>query len=136
MQNFKNAIDPMTAAALAQGAASIVNGTVENLMKNKIFKAQANNIKLQGRLSQLNSAQQYQLALRLQNAQTDNERFAILQDSVSKIDVATVEGNASILQAAIQARAKETQTTAIIIGAAVILLIGSYYVIYKKKDGI
>lgn len=114
-------------------AAEVINGTVEQLFKNKIYKAQANNIKLQGRLNQLDSAQQYQLALRLQNAQTDNERFAILQDSVSKIDIATVEGNASILQAAVQARAKETQTTAIIIGSAVILLIGAYYVIYRRK---
>ena len=117
---------------VAMAAAAVINGTVEQLFKNKIYKAQADKIQLGGRLDQLDSAQQYQLALRLQNAQTDNERFAILQDSVSKIDVSTVQGNASILQAAVQARAKETQTTAIIIGAAVILLIGSYYVIYRR----
>ena len=132
MKNYKN-FDPMTTAALARAGAEVINGTVENLMKNKIYRAQANNIKQQGRLNQLDSAQQYQLALRLQNAKTDNERFEILQDAVSKIDVSTVQGNAAILQSAIQARAKETQTTAIIIGASVILLIAAYYVIYKRK---
>ena len=119
--------------SIAMAAADVINGTVEQLFKNKVYKAEANNIELKGRLEQLDSVQQYQLALRLQNAQTDNERFAILQDGVSKIDVATVQGNASILQAAIQSRAKETQTTAIIIGAAVILLIGAYFVIYKRN---
>lgn len=114
-------------------AAQVINGTVEQLFKNKIYKAQADKIQLGGRLELLDSVQQYQLSLRLQNAQTDNERFAILQDAVSKIDVATVQGNASILQAAIQSRAKETQTTAIIIGAAVILLIGAYFVIYRRN---
>lgn len=118
---------------VAMAAAAVINGTVEQLFKNKIYKAQADKIQLGGRLDQLDSAQQYQLSLRLQNAQTDNERFAILQDSVSKIDISTVQGNAAILQSAIQARAKETQTTAIIIGAAVILLIGAYYVIYGRK---
>jgi hypothetical protein len=130
MENqYKNVVDP----SIAMAAADVINGTVEQLFKNKVYKAEANNIELRGRLQQLDSVQQYQLALRLQNAQTDNERFAILQDGVSKIDVSTVQGNAAILQSAIQARARETQTTAIIIGAAVILLIGAYFVIYKKQ---
>jgi len=129
MKNKYKNLDP----SIAMAAADVINGTVEQLFKNKVYKAEANNIELRGRLQQLDSVQQYQLALRLQNAQTDNERFAILQDGVSKIDVATVEGSASIFQAGIQARARETQTTAIIIGAAVILLIGAYFVIYRKN---
>lgn len=132
MGNFRN-IAPAVAMAVSRGAAEVVNGTVRSLFQNKVFKAQAENIKLEGRLAQLNSSQQYALALRLQDAKNDNERFAILQDAVSKIDVATVESNADILQAAIQARAKETQTTAIIIASAVILVIGAYYVIYRRK---
>jgi uncharacterized protein (DUF1778 family) len=118
--------------ALIAAAATVVNGTVNSLMQNKMYKAQADNIQLQGRLSQLDSAQQYALAVRLQQAKNDNERFSILQNSISRIDEATVGANAGILQASIQARAKETQTTAIIIGSSVILLIGSYYVLYKK----
>lgn len=130
--NYRN-VAPVVAAAAARASADLINGTVRNLMQNKVFRAQADKIKLQGRLAQLNSAQQYALAKSLQEARTDNERFAILQDSVSKIDVATVQSNAQILQAAIQARAKETQTTAIIITAAVILVIGAYFVIYRRK---
>lgn len=129
--NYRNVI-PGVAMAVAQGSASVINGTVRTLFQNKVFKSQSDKIRLEGRLAQLNSAQQYALAVRLQEARSDNERFALLQDAVSKIDVATVESNADILQAAIQARASETRTTAIIIGAAVILVIGAYFVIYKR----
>lgn len=132
MSNFRN-IAPAVAMAVSRGAAEVVNGTVRSLFQNKVFKAQAENIKLEGRLAQLDSAQQYALALRLQDAKNDNERFAILQDAVSKIDVATVESNADIIKSVIEARAKETQTTAIIIASAVILVIGAYYVIYRRK---
>lgn len=132
MGNFRN-IAPAVAMAVSRGAAEVVNGTVRTLFQNKVFKAQAENIKLEGRLAQLNSSQQYALALRLQDAKNDNERFAILQDAVSKIDVATVESNADIIKSVIEARAKETQTTAIIIASAVILVIGAYYVIYRRK---
>lgn len=132
MSNFRN-IAPAVAMAVSRGAAEVVNGTVRTLFQNKVFKAQAENIKLEGRLAQLNSSQQYALALRLQDAKNDNERFAILQDAVSKIDVATVESNADIIKSVIEARAKETQTTAIIIASAVILVIGAYYVIYRRK---
>lgn len=120
-------------SAAGDATAQIINGTISTLAQNKVYKAQVRSIDLQGRLAQLDSAQQYFLASRLQNAKNDNERFAILQDAVSKIDVSTVQGNASILQASIQARAKETMTTAIIIGSAVILLIGAYFVLYKRK---
>lgn len=132
MSNFRN-IAPAVAMAVSRGAAEVVNGTVRSLFQNKVFKAQAENIKLEGRLAQLNSSQQYSLALRLQDAKNDNERFAILQDAVSKIDVATVESNADIIKSVVEARAKETQTTAIIIASAVILVIGAYYVIYRRK---
>lgn len=129
--NYRNVI-PGVAMAVAQGSASVINGTVRTLFQNKVFKSQSDKIRLEGRLAQLNSAQQYALAVRLQEARSDNERFALLQDAVSKIDVATVESNADILEAAIQARASETRTTAIIIGAAVVLVIGSYFVIYRR----
>lgn len=124
---------PAAIAAAADAAAQVINGSIQTLAQNKVYKAQVRAIDLQGRLAQLDSAQQYFLASRLQSAKNDNERFAILQDAASKIDVSTVQGNAAILQASIQARAKQTQTTAIIIGSAVILLIGAYYVLYKRK---
>ncbi len=129
--NYRNVI-PGVPMAIAQGTASVINGTVRNLFQNKVYRAQADKIKLEGRLAQLNSAQQYALAIRLQEAKSDSEKFAILQDAVSQIDVATVESNADILQAAIQARASETRTTAIIIVAAVVLVIGGYLVIYRR----
>lgn len=129
--NYRNVI-PGIATAVASGSAQLINGTVRNLFQNKVFKSQADKIRLEGRLAQLNSAQQYALALRLQDATNDNERFAILQDAVSQIDVATVQSNAEILKSAIQARANETRTTAIIIGSAVVLIIAAYYIIYKR----
>lgn len=120
------------AGSAAMAAASVINNTVTQLFKNKMYKAQADKTKLEGRLAQLSTEQQFVLASRLNDAKNDNERFGLLQDAVSKIDVATVESNAEILKASIEARAKETQTTAIIIGAAVILVIGAYYFINKK----
>jgi len=129
--NYRN-ITPAVATALARGAADVVNGTVENLMKNKVFKAQANSINLKAKLAELDTTQQYELARRLQEAKTDNERFAIMSDAVSQINVQSVASEGDIYEAAIAARAKETQTTAIIIGAAVILVIGAYFVIYKR----
>jgi hypothetical protein len=131
-KNYRN-IAPIVAVAAAKASADVINGTVRTLFQNKIFKSQADKIRVETRLAQLSSEQQYALAIRLQNSKNDNERYAILQDAVSQIDVATVESNSEILQAAIQTRQNEVKTTAIIIGAAVVLLLGAYYVIYKRK---
>jgi hypothetical protein len=131
-KNYRN-IAPVVAVAAAKASADVINGTVRTLFQNKIFKSQADKIRVETRLAQLSSEQQYALAIRLQNSKNDNERYAILQDAVSQIDVATVESNSEILQAAIQTRQNEVKTTAIIIGAAVVLLLGAYYVIYKRK---
>jgi len=119
--------------ALVAAAASVVNGTVNSLMQNKMYKAEAEKTQLEARLSGLNSTQQYLLAKRLNEATSDNERFAILQDAASKIDVAIVSSTADIIQEGIKQRARETQTTAIIIGSAVILLIAAFVLIYKRK---
>jgi len=137
--NYRN-LTPAATMAVAKASADVINGTVRTLFQNKIFKSQADKIRveadkirIQTRLAQLSTEQQYALAVRLQNSNNDNERYAILQDAVSQIDVATVESNSEILQAAIQSRQNEVKTTAIIIGAAVILLLGAYYIIYKRK---
>lgn len=121
----------LPAMAIAQGAASVINGTVKNLMMNKVYKAQVERMQFQNRLDQMNSAQRYQLAAQLQAAQNDAERFRIMQDAVSKIDVATVQGNASILSASIAAQSKNTMTTVLIITAGLVILVGAYYVINK-----
>jgi hypothetical protein len=114
-----------------QAAAQVINGTVQQLFQNKIYKAKAEQINMQSRLDQLSNSQQYALSLKLQAAQTDSERFRIMQDAVSKIDVATVEGNASILSASVTANSKNTTTILIVVTAGIALLIGAYYVINK-----
>lgn len=119
--------------ALVAAAASVVNGTINTLSQNKVYKAEADKLNLEARLAGLDSSQQYLLAQQLNQARSDNERFAILKEAASKIDVATVESTGNIFQESIRQRAKETQTTAIIIGSSVILLIAAFVVIYKRK---
>jgi len=121
----------LPAMAIAQGAASVINGTVKNLMMNKVYQSQVERMQFQNRLDQMNSSQRYQLAAQLQAAQTDAERFRIMQDAVSKIDVATVQGNASILSASVTAQSKNTMTTVLIITGGLVILVAAYYVINK-----
>lgn len=113
-------------------AAAVVNGTVEQLFKNKVYKAQADQINMKSRLDQLSNSQQYALSLRLQAANSEAEQFRIMQDAVSKIDVATVEGNAQILSTSVTATSKNTTTILIVVAAGIAMLIGAYYVINKK----
>lgn len=119
--------------ALVAAAATVVTGTIDTLSKNKIYKAEAEKLNLEARLAGLDSTQQYLLAQQLNKARSDNERFAILKDAASKIDVEIVRSTGGIREQAIKQRARETQTTAIIIGSAVILLIAAFVVIYKRK---
>jgi hypothetical protein len=121
----------MPAAIAAAG--QVVSQTVNSLMQNKMYKAEAERTQLEGRLSGLDSTQQYLLAKRLNEASSDNERFAILKDAASKIDVEIVRSSSDIIKEGLKQRARETQTTAIIIGSAVILLIVAFVVIYKRK---
>ena len=114
-------------------AASLINNTVNNLFQQPLRRQQISSMQLQDRLSQLNSQQQYVLALKLQQAQTDNERMQLLTDSVSQIDVATVTGNASILSAAVNSQSSGAMSTAIIIGASVLALVVAMYVLNKKN---
>ena len=118
--------DPFAAAA------QVVNGTVQQLFKNKIYKAQADKINMESRLDQLDNSQKYALALRLQSAQNEQEQMRILLDTASKIDVATVQGNASILSASVTATSKNTTTILIVVTAGIALLVAAYYVINKK----
>jgi hypothetical protein len=113
-------------------AAAVVNGTVEQLFKNKVYKAQADQINMKSRLDQLSNSQQYALSLKLQAAKSEAEQFRIMQDAVSKIDVATVEGNAQILSTSVTATSKNTTTILIVVAAGIAMLIGAYYVINKK----
>ena len=114
-------------------AASLINNTVNNLFQQPLRRQQISSMQLQDRLSQLNSQQQYVLALKLQQAQTDNERMQLLTDSVSQIDVATVTGNASILSAAVNSQSSGAMSTAIIIGASVLALVVAMYDLNKKN---
>ena len=115
-----------------QAAAAVVNNTVTQLFKNKVYKAQADQINMKSRLDQLSNAQKYALSLKLQAAKSEAEQFKIMQDAASKIDVATVQGNASILSASVTATSKNTTTILIVVAAGIAMLIGAYYVINKK----
>ena len=119
--------------ALIAAAASVVNGTVNSLMQNKMYKAEAERTQLLSKLDGLDSTQQYLLAQRLNEATSDNERFAILKDRASNIDTTTLETIGEYGKEAIKQRGKEAQTTAIIIGSAVILLIAAFTLIYRRK---
>jgi len=122
----------MAYVAVATATASVINGTISTLAKDKVYKAQVNQMDFQNRLGQLNSQQQLDLAMQLQNAQSDNEKFKILQSTVAQMDVATATGNASILAASVGAQSKNSMTTAIIIGASLVALIGAAYFLTKK----
>ena len=122
----------MAYVAVATATASVINGTISTLAKDKVYKAQVNQMDFQNRLGQLNSQQQLDLAMQLQNAQDDNEKFIILQSTVAQMDVATATGNASILAASVGAQSKNSMTTAIIIGASLVALIGAAYFLTKK----
>jgi len=122
---------PVLIGAGISAGASIINNTVTNLMGNPLRKAQIDSLNLQGRISQLNAQQQQQLALQLQQAQTDNEKMQLLEDAVSQIDVATVSGNASILSASVSNQSKNAMTTAFIVFGGIILLLGAAYLLTK-----
>ena len=111
---------PVT-GAVVMGAAQVINGTVNSLMQNKVYKSQANALDVQSRVSQLSNQQQNVLAIRLQNAQTDTERMQILQSSLSDIAVAGVNTNAS-----------NTYATGLMIFGSILLLIGATYFLTRK----
>jgi hypothetical protein len=127
---------PITTAvigAAANAGASVINNTVSNLMKNKVYKAQVEQMQFQSRLAQLSASQQYDLAIKLQQANSDAEKLQILSDTVTKIDVATATGNAAILSQAVQGSSKSLQTTAFVVIAAVAALGLAYYFLNKDK---
>ena len=119
--------------ALIAAAGTVIVGTIDTLSKNKVYKAEASKLKLEEKLAGLDSTQKFLLAQELNKAKSDNERFAILKDRAARIDVALVETTGQYGVEALKQRGKEAQTTAIIIGSAVILLIGAFVLIYRKK---
>ena len=123
---------PLLALAAVSAATSVITSTISTLSQAPLRKQQIASMQLQDRVKQLDSQQQYVLALKLQKAQTDDERMALLTDSVSQIDVATVTGNASILSAAVNKQATGAMTTAIIIGGSLVALVAAMYFLNKK----
>lgn len=129
----------MAYVAVASAAATVINGTVKNVLDEKVRKgqvtllqAQAEREKFKNRLDQLDSQQQLDLAMRLQNSQDENEKFKIIEDTVSKISTEGVRSGGDIYEAAVNAQSKNAQTTAIIIGASLIALIGAAYFLTRK----
>jgi hypothetical protein len=132
-------MSPALAAEGIKAAASIINNTVTNLFNEKVrrgqvtlLQAKADREKFKNRLDQLNSQQQLELAMRLQNSQDENAKFEIIQDTVSKIATEGIRSGGDIYEAAVNAQSKNAQTTAIIIGASLIALIGAAYFLTKK----
>lgn len=126
---------PATAAvaqAAAQGASSIINGTVSNLLQNQVYKAQVQRLNFQNRLDQLTTQQQYVIALQLQNAQSDAERLQILMNAQAQVDAAGLTSTGTIYASAVQNQSKNSMTTAIIIIGSLIVLLGAVYFINKN----
>ena len=122
-----------------RAAASIINNTVTNLFNEKVrrgqvtlLQAKAEREKFKNRLDQLDSQQQLDLAMRLQNSQDENEKFSIIEETSAKIAAEGIRSGGGIYEAAVNAQSKNAQTTAIIIGASLIALIGAAYFITRK----
>jgi len=120
-------------AALAGATSNVINGVVNSLMQNKVYQSQADAIQLQSKLAYLNTQQKYDLAMRLQNAQNMNDQLQILSDAVSQINVATVNGNTSIIQTALNQKSKNTIVAVLVIFGSIAVLGVTYYFIYEKK---
>jgi len=127
---------PITTAVIGAGAkaaSAIVNNTVDNLFKNKVYQAQVRAMDFKNRLSELTAEQQNALATRLQEAQNDQAKFKILQDANALIASAGVTGNATILSSAVGQQSKNSMNTVLIIGFSVIALIAAGYFLTKKN---
>ena len=111
---------PITTAAIG-AAANVVNGTVNSLMQSPVYKAQANALNVQARVSPLSNQQQYALSVQLQGAQTDSQRMQILQNALSNISVAAVGVNAT-----------NTYATGLMIFGGILLLLGAAFLLTKE----
>jgi len=123
---------PVTTAVIGAGA-QVINNTVSNLFKNKVYQAQVRQMDWQNRLGELNAQQQNALAIRLQNAQDDEAKFKILQDANAQILAAGVTGNSTILSAAVGQQSKNSMNTVLIIGFSVVALIAAGFFLTKKN---
>lgn len=130
---------PTLVAEGVKAAASIINNTVTNLFNEKVRKGQvtllqakAEREKFKNRLDQLDIQQQLDLAMRLQNSQDENAKFEIIQDTVGQISQEGIRSGGDIYEAAVNAQSKNAQTTAIIIGASLVALIGAAYFLTRK----
>jgi len=122
------AFDPATAGIQAAGqvASAAVSSTINGLFQNKVYKAQADAINLQSRLSELSDSENIALAQKLQNAQTQQEQMQILTDAVSQIDIAGLQSNATILAAAAgrQSQGSTIGSTGITTNEILIVILG------------
>jgi hypothetical protein len=81
--------------AIISGSVQLINGTVNNLMRNKVYQQQVKNLDFQTKLQSLSNQQQFVLAQRLQNAKTDTERLKILLETSSEYDLKQSELNSA-----------------------------------------
>lgn len=101
---------------LAMAAAQVINGTVDTLFKNKVYKSQAERNKVLSQIDKLDNQQKYVLAQQLQDAKDDNEKLAILSNYA-----ATIKSD------------KKTLITALIFLGGSVLLFGVVYLIKVKR---
>ena len=113
-------------------ATQIATTAITAISNSGSKKAQITALQLQGRLDQLSTQQKYNLALKLQYSTSDDQRIALMQDSISQIDAATVAGNTSILSIATTNQKSDIITTGVIIAGSVVLLLFAVYFINKK----
>ena len=130
----------MEPTAVAQAAASVINNTVNNLFQSGVRKAQIGvldaqkaQVEAQTKLNQLSNAQKQELAVKLQAAKDENERFAIMLNQLTQLGVAGISGLAtglsSVLQEKVKQQAKQQLILAIsVIGGALVLLGVALYV--------
>ena len=116
-----------------KAAAMVVNNTVSNLFKNKVYKAQVRQMDWQNRISELSTQQAYDLQTKLQAAQSDEAKFKILEDAQAEIDATSVKGASDIYSTALNTQSNSTRNTVLIIGFACIALLGAGFLLTKNK---
>lgn len=131
------------AADVAMAAASVINGTINNLFQSGVRNAQIGlldaqkaQVEAQTKINLLSNQQKYDLALKLQNAKTETERLQIMSQQLSALGVAQVQsiagGIKDIEVQKIKSASAQNITLAIIVLAGSAIFLGA--IIYIKKN--
>ncbi len=111
-------MDQQVTKGLFGAAASIVNNTVNNLFQSGVIKAQKDAVKINSYLSILSQEEQNNLAVSLQNAQTDTDRMAILTNAVTSIQIAQAQNTSNT----------NMKMALIFVGAGFVVIIAAFFI--------